>query len=55
MACGITAAPFGGKIIRDKLWFFLSARSEGYNREILNAFYEDGSPILVETDQAVPR
>ena len=42
---------FGGKIIRDKLWFFLSARSEGYNREILNAFYDDGSPILVETDQ----
>ena len=42
----------GGKIIRNKLWFFVSARSEGYNREILNAFYDDGSPILVETDQA---
>src|SRR5688572_15650252 len=43
---------FGGRIIRNKLWFFVSGRSEGYNREILNAFRADGSPILVETDQA---
>ena len=42
----------GGRIVRNKLWFFVSGRSEGYNREILNAFREDGSPILVETDQA---
>lgn len=42
----------GGRIVRDKLWFFVSGRSEGYNREILNAFRDDGSPILVETDQA---
>lgn len=42
----------GGRIIRNKLWFFLSGRLEGYDREILNAFREDGSPILVETDQA---
>jgi hypothetical protein len=42
----------GGRLIRNKLWFFASGRTEGYNREILNAFYEDGSPILVETDQA---
>jgi hypothetical protein len=42
----------GGRIIRNKLWFFVSGRSEGYNREILNAFRDDGSPILVETDQA---
>jgi hypothetical protein len=43
---------FGGRLIRNKLWFFVSGRSEGYNREILNAFRTDGSPILVETDQA---
>jgi hypothetical protein len=42
----------GGRIIRNRLWFFASARGEGYNREILNAFREDGSPILIETDQA---
>jgi hypothetical protein len=42
----------GGRIIRNKLWFFVSGRSQGYNREILNAFYEDGTPILIETDQA---
>ncbi len=46
------SAAVGGRIIRNKLWFFLSARSEGYNREILNAFHPDGSPVLVETDQA---
>jgi hypothetical protein len=42
----------GGRLIRNKLWFFVSGRSEGYNREIINAFYDDGSPILIETDQA---
>jgi hypothetical protein len=42
----------GGRIVRNKLWFFVSGRAEGYDREILNAFREDGSPILVETDQA---
>src|SRR5687768_15794426 len=46
------SAAVGGRIVRNKLWFFVSGRSEGYNREILNAFYEDGQPILVETDQA---
>src|SRR5687768_7986021 len=46
------SAAVGGRIVRNKLWFFVSARSEGYNREILNAFRADGSPILVETDQA---
>ena len=29
-------------------------RSEGYNREILNAFYDDGSPILDRNRPAVP-
>jgi Carboxypeptidase regulatory-like domain/TonB dependent receptor len=42
----------GGRIVRNKLWFFLSGRAEGYDREILNAFHADGKPILVETDQA---
>jgi hypothetical protein len=42
----------GGRIVRNKLWFFVSGRTEGYDREILNAFREDGSPILIQTDQA---
>ena len=46
------SAAVGGRIIRNKLWFFVSARGEGYNREILNAFHPDGSPVLIETDQA---
>ncbi len=41
----------GGKIIKDKLWFFGAIREEGYNRELLNAFYTDGSPVLIRTGQ----
>ena len=39
----------GGRIIRNKLWFFVGARYEGYDRETLDAFYDDGSPILLNT------
>jgi hypothetical protein len=39
----------GGRIIRNKVWFFVGARREGYNREALDAFYDDGSPILLNT------
>jgi len=42
----------GGRIVRNRLWFFVSGRTEGYDREILNAFREDGTPILIQTDQA---
>lgn len=45
------SAAGGGRIIRNKLWFFASIRQEGYNREILNAFNPDGSPMQVLTDQ----
>ncbi len=41
----------GGRVIRNKLWFFGSFRQEGYNREILNAFNPDGTPMQVLTDQ----
>ncbi len=40
---------FGGRIIRNKLWFFVGGRWEGYDREALDAFYDDGSPILLNT------
>ena len=39
----------GGRIIRNKLWFFGGARWVGYDREALDAFYPDGSPILLNT------
>ena len=45
------SAAAGGRIIRNKLWFFASFRQEGYDREILNAFNPDGSPMLILTDQ----
>ena len=44
------SANIGGRIIRDKLWFFANYRNEGYTRDILNAFYPDGiTPMEVQT------
>ncbi len=48
---GSSAQSAGGRIIRNKLWWFASFRQEGYNREILNAFNEDGTPMQILTDQ----
>jgi hypothetical protein len=39
----------GGRIIRNKLWFYGGYRWVGYDREQLDAFYDDGSPILLNT------
>jgi len=36
----------GGKLVKDKLWFFGSLRQTGFDREILNAYYTDGTPML---------
>ena len=35
----------GGRIIRDKLWFFGGVRDQRNSRQILDAFDTDGSPI----------
>ena len=44
------SANIGGRIIRDKLWFFANYRNEGYTRDILNAFYPDGvTPMQTKT------
>src|SRR5262245_10453391 len=42
----------GGRIIPSKLWFFASVRSTGFNREILDAFYTDGTPM--ENNRRLP-
>jgi hypothetical protein len=42
-------ANLGGRIIRNKLWFYGGYRWVGYDREQLDAFYDDGSPILLNT------
>jgi Carboxypeptidase regulatory-like domain/TonB-dependent Receptor Plug Domain len=34
---------FGGRIIRDKLWFFAAARKQSVNEFVADAFYPDGS------------
>ena len=46
----------GGRIIRDRLWFFTNYRNEGYDRDILNAFYPatgygalNGKPLQTNT------
>ncbi len=36
----------GGKIVRDKLWFFASTRARSNTNEVLNAFKPDGTPAL---------
>ena len=46
----------GGRIIRDRLWFFANYRNQGYDRDILNAFYpptgygdKSGKPLQTNT------
>ena len=36
----------GGRIIRNRLWFYGAARRLGYDRSVLNAFQPDGSPAF---------
>ena len=38
----------GGPIMRDKLWFFGSARHMSVDEKVTNAFYPDGSPAIVD-------
>ncbi len=40
------SASRGGRIIPNKLWFFAAVRETGFDREIFDAFYTDGSPML---------
>jgi hypothetical protein len=44
-------ANLGGRIIRDKLWFFGSVRTDGNDQDALDAFYPDGSPIVLNSRQ----
>jgi len=40
------SATLGGRIVRNKLWFFAALHKSGFNREILDAFNADGSPMV---------
>jgi hypothetical protein len=40
----------GGRIIRDRLWFYGGLRGSGFDRDILNAFDSDGTPLQVNTE-----
>lgn len=39
----------GGRIIKNRLWFFSAARTTGYDRQVLDAFHPDGSPVLLNS------
>ncbi len=38
-------ATLGGRVVRDKLWFFGSVRRTGFDRDLLDAFDENGIPM----------
>jgi hypothetical protein len=44
-------ANLGGRIIRDRLWFFGSVRSDGNDQDALDAFHPDGSPVILNSRQ----
>jgi hypothetical protein len=39
---------FAGPIVKDRLWWFTSARHISVNEKVTNAFYPDGSPAIVD-------
>ena len=42
----------GGRIVRNKLWFFAGGSTKSYDRDILDAFNLDGTPVVLPTDQS---
>lgn len=44
-----SSANVGGRIIRDKLWFYGAARRQGYKQDSLDAFFPDGTQVALET------
>jgi hypothetical protein len=46
------SATLGGRIIQNKLWFFGAVRNTGFNRELLDAYYADGTPM--ENNRRLP-
>jgi len=39
----------GGRIVRNKLWFYAAVRREGFDRDVLDVFFPDGTPVATET------
>ncbi len=44
-------ANLGGRIVRDRLWFFGSVRADGNDQDALDAFYDDGRPVILNSRQ----
>jgi len=43
------SANLGGRLVRDKLWFYGAARRQGFALDSLDAFFPDGSQVKLET------
>jgi len=41
----------GGRIVRNKLWFFAGGSIKSYHLEVLDAFHPDGTPVVLPTEQ----
>ncbi len=41
-------ASVGGPVVRDRLWYLASGRHQSVNEKVTNAFYDDGSPAIVD-------
>ena len=46
-----TSADLGGRILRDKLWFYTAGRFRNSEREVLGSFKTDGSPGTANSGQ----
>jgi hypothetical protein len=40
------SADLGGRIVRDKVWFYVSSRARRQDVQVVNAFQTDGSPAI---------
>jgi hypothetical protein len=45
---------FGGPILRDKLWFYAAMRWMSVDEKVVNAFFPDGTPAIVDQYVNIP-
>jgi len=43
------SAGLGGRIIQNKLWFYVAGHNQGFDRDVLDAFYDNGNPVVLNT------
>src|SRR5262245_43112537 len=45
------SAELGGRIVRDKLWFYGAARARTESYDVLDTYYPDGTQAVTKNDQ----